>query len=104
MSMADQADEKVTVGQVIQVSRKVGDVWEWVAKLLDEEMFDVERLDDIKYHEDEKTKQAHRMLCIWSEAHGDKATLIKAMCSSERRQQAQDVFGVDLVRFVMNEY
>ena len=99
MSMADQADEKVTVGQVIQVSRKVGDVWEWVAKLLDEEMFDVERLGDIKYYEDEKTKQAHRMLCIWSQAHGDRATRSKLIAKATSTGRLWRT--VDVVRFVI---
>ena len=100
-----EADEKVDGSQIVQVSKKIGDVWQYMATLLDSALFDVATMDDIKTHEENKSAQAHRMLCKWTEACGDGATrgkLIKAMCENEKRKQAEEIFGANLVQSVLN--
>ena len=102
--LSSQADGMISPQEVVKVARKIGNVWKLVAPLLDAKLFDIGVMDIIKQQESDPITQAHRMLSKWTGHQADEATrskLILALYHNDKRDVAQQVFGGQLVTFVV---
>ena len=96
---APEADEVVTPTEIGKLAKELGGNWDDFALDLDPDMFQIcGNISAIRADPNYRNPrlEATAMLETWRNGRGNKATcgvLIKALCSSGRRMQANKVFG-----------